>query len=83
MLKALFFDHPQSVGETYRAHQKMAFGFALRLIGAGLACAIHGLVPRLFTRTGSRMVAALHKDMVENRARRMPEHPASRALRAR
>ena len=77
MFKHLFLDHPSSVGETYREHQKMALGFAFRLIAAGLACAVHGFVPALFTRAGSRAVEALYRDMVEHRAR-----PASGDVRS-
>jgi hypothetical protein len=45
----------------------VCWGFAFRLIGAGAACLVHGLVPSLFERTGSRTIKALHDEMVVNR----------------
>jgi hypothetical protein len=70
----LFTEHPASVGETYLEHMGVAFGFALRLVGAGAACFVHGLVPFLFTRTGSTMITHLHEGMVAAR-RRHGEEP--------
>jgi hypothetical protein len=70
MLKALFRDHPASVDETYGEHMAAAGGFALRLFLAGLACAVHAVLPFLFEKTASAMVDALHDRMVANRRRR-------------
>ena len=82
MLQPWFFDHPQSVGETYGDHQRVAWRFALRLIGAGLACAVHGLVPGLFTQTGSRTVQELHTQMVENRRKQVQPEAVPASTRA-
>jgi hypothetical protein len=71
MLDALFLRHPRSVGESYFEHMKVAFGFAGQLALAAIACAIHGLVPALCERTGSRIVAQLNLAMISNR-RRVP-----------
>ena len=60
-----FVDHPHSVGETYGEHFGVALGFGLRLIGAGLACLVHACVPAWFTRTGSRSVRALARELDE------------------
>lgn len=60
MIRRLFLDHPESVGESYGAHMRAAGGFGLALIGAGLACIVHGLLPFLFTRTGSDAVRRMH-----------------------
>ena len=68
-LRTLFTEHPASVGETYGQHMGVAFSFAGAMIGAGLACFVHGLLPFLFTSTGSRTIAALHDRMVVNRRR--------------
>jgi hypothetical protein len=57
------------VGETYRQHAKTALGFALRLLAAGLACAVHSLVPCLFSRTASVTVHALHTEMLARSGR--------------
>jgi hypothetical protein len=53
------------------------------LLGAGLACAIHGIVPAFFTRTGSRTVETLHNEMVRNRMRPVSEAQLSSPARAR
>ena len=58
-----FVDHPHSVGESYREHFSVALGFGMRLIGAGLACVVHACVPAWFTRTGSRAVSELAREL--------------------
>jgi hypothetical protein len=63
----LFLDHPRAVGESYLEHQRHAFGFGIALLGAGLACLVHALVPGLFVRTGSEAITRLHDRMVANR----------------
>jgi hypothetical protein len=69
MFRRLFLDHPASVGETYFEHMGTALGFARAMLGAGLACAVHAVLPTLFTRTGSSTIENLHHRMVESRAR--------------
>ncbi len=64
-----FQDHPTSVGETYTQHMGTAFGFGGRMLLAGLACMVHGVLPFLFTRTGSTTITTLHDRMVTNRRR--------------
>lgn len=65
-----FTDHPLAVGESYGEHCAIAAGFGLRLIGAGLACLVHGLFPFAFIHSGSDMVQRLHGEMS---ARRGPQ----------
>lgn len=65
----LFTEHPRSVGETYLEHMGMAGGFGARMILGGLACLVHGLLPFLFTKTGSRAITELHGRMVTNRTK--------------
>ena len=72
MLKSLFTAHPASVDETYAEHLSVAFSFGTRMVAAGLACLVHGLLPFLFVRTGSRAIEELNERMVINR-RRHPE----------
>ena len=67
MISKLFTDHPSSVDETYGEHFVMASGFGLRMIGAGLACLLHGLLPFLFVKTGSRAITQLHERMRRRR----------------
>jgi hypothetical protein len=74
----LFTDHPASVGETYGEHLAMAGGFGLRMILGGIACLLHGLLPFLFTRTGSRTIALLHERMLVSRHRRSNPPPGLR-----
>ena len=49
-----FTEHPASVGESYGEHLFRAVCFGTRMMGAGLACVLHGVLPFLFVRTGSR-----------------------------
>lgn len=69
MLNRLFTDHPRSVGESYGAHLLVATRFGTTMIGAGIACLVHGLIPGLFKSTGSRAIGDLHTRMVTHRRR--------------
>jgi hypothetical protein len=60
-------EHPASVGETYTEHMAHAACFGVRMIGAGIACLVHALLPFLFARTGSAAIAELNDRMVANR----------------
>lgn len=75
-LAGLFTDHPASVNETYLQHMGMAFSFGSRMVIAGLACLMHGLLPFLFLRTGSQTINQLHGEMVTNRTVRPPRDVA-------
>jgi hypothetical protein len=66
----LFTDHPKSVDETYGEHLVMASGFGSRMILAGFACLLHGVLPFLFVKTGSQAITELHDRMVTNRNRK-------------
>lgn len=68
-LAELFTDHPASVGESYTEHLLHAGGFGFRMVAGGLACILHGLLPFLFVKTGSRQISALHHRMVTHRTR--------------
>ena len=52
--------HLDEVGETYGQHFGAAAGFGLRMIGGGLACLVHAVLPWLFETTGSRTVRGLN-----------------------
>jgi hypothetical protein len=60
---ALFTAHPHSVDETYGEHFMFASSFGARMVVGGLACFVHGFLPFLFVRTGSKTVLALHARM--------------------
>jgi Family of unknown function (DUF6356) len=62
-----FTEHPASVGESYGEHCGTAVYFGSRMILAGLACLVHGLLPFAFVRTGSRAVAELNERMIAKR----------------
>ncbi len=69
MIDRLFLEHPRSMGEGYLQHQRTALSFAGELMLAGLACAVHALIPCLFERAGSQAIQRLHARMVLNRSR--------------
>ena len=71
--------HLAFVGEDYAEHRRFAFGFGWAMVTGGLACMIHGLVPALFTDTGSRTVRALH-GVIEHRERLAPAAPRREGL---
>jgi hypothetical protein len=64
----LFSDHPRSLGMSWASHGIGAVGIAFRLIGAGIACLIHAVVPGLFTQTAGRTVTSMHDDIVKRKA---------------
>lgn len=81
LFSRLFTEHPASVGESYFQHLAHATGFALRMIGGGLACFVHALLPFLFVKTGSATISCLHERMVTHRCRTAATSaPASRSL---
>jgi uncharacterized protein DUF6356 len=66
-----FTEHPASVGESYGEHLGRALCFGTRMVFAGIACLVHGVLPFLFVRTGSRAISELNDRLVVNR-RRVP-----------
>jgi hypothetical protein len=52
--------HLDEAGESYGEHCGKAAGFGLRMVGGGLACLVHALLPFLFAQTGSNTVRRLH-----------------------
>lgn len=63
-----FLSHPHSVDESYLEHAGVAFRFAVRLLGAGLAALVHAFVPCLFEKTASSMIKAMHSEMASRSA---------------
>lgn len=59
-LLTAFTAHPASVDETYGEHFRFALGFAGALFLAAGAALIHALLPFLFEKTASRIVARLY-----------------------
>jgi hypothetical protein len=62
-----FTEHPASVGETYPEHMGQAVLFGGRMVLAGFACLVHGVLPFLFVRTGSRAISELNEQMIHRR----------------
>jgi hypothetical protein len=67
-LMRAFTDHPASVGESYFEHLSRASCFGARMLLAGCACLIHGVLPFLFVKTGSRAISELSERMIANRS---------------
>lgn len=59
-MRTWFTAHPESEGETYGEHFRVAMGFSRQLIGAGLAAAAHALMPSLHKNTASQRIHSLH-----------------------
>ena len=64
-----FTRHPNSVGESYGEHFVVATSFGTAMILGGLACWVHGVLPFLFTSTGSQTIKRLHERMLVSRRR--------------
>ena len=64
-----FTEHPASVGETYFEHLLTALSFSLTMLKGAVVCAVHALLPFLFTKTGSECIECLHHKMVTHRSR--------------
>ena len=83
MERLSFIEHPASVGENYLQHLRHAAGFALSMIGGGLAVAVHAVLPFLFKKTGSGIITDLHTRMVTGRrqltVKRSTAQPAARS----
>ena len=45
MANRLFLDHPRSLGMSWAGHGVGAVAIGVRLVGAGLACLVHAVVP--------------------------------------
>ena len=83
MKRLSFTEHPASVGENYVEHLRHAAGFAVSMIGGGLAVLVHAVLPFLFVKTGSGIIADLNTRMVTNRRQQNVKHTVSRQSDAR
>lgn len=61
----IFTNHIKEVGESYGEHFGHASRFGLRMIGGGIACLIHAVLPFAFATRGSETVKNLHKNMAK------------------
>lgn len=60
MISRVFLEHPRSVDENYLEHMVFAGRFSLRLFAAGFAALVHAVIPCLFEKTASRMIAEMY-----------------------
>ncbi|MCB1683187.1 MAG: DUF6356 family protein [Pseudomonadales bacterium] len=67
MIETLFRQHLHDIDESYTQHAGHAFHIGLRLIGSGIACLVHGLLPGLFMKTASNTLADIGQLMVRRR----------------
>ncbi|QIL02296.1 hypothetical protein G7078_05495 [Sphingomonas sinipercae] len=66
--KRLFTDHPASLGMSWFGHGVGALKIGVTLIGAGLACLVHAIVPALFTQTAGKTVSEIYDHMMRRKA---------------
>ena len=64
----LFFDHPRSLGMSWWGHGVGALDIGVKLVGAGLACLIHAVVPGVFTQTAGKTITGMYDHMMRRKA---------------
>ena len=67
MFRRLFLDHPESVGESYAEHFRVAGGFGVTMIVGGLGAVLHAFLPFVCKTRGSDTINTLHARMVAKR----------------
>lgn len=72
MLRKIFFEHPETVNETYFEHLIQATRFGVKMMLGGFACIIHALIPCLFMSTARNTAIELNDILVKNRAKQTP-----------
>lgn len=68
MITKVFLDHPRSVEESYLEHAAFAGKFSFKLFLAAFAALIHAIIPCLFEKTASGMIAQMY-DKTKNRGK--------------
>ena len=63
-----FTEHPRSLGMSWADHGIGAFKIGGELIGAGVACIIHAVVPGVFTQTAGKTVTRIYDHMQQRKA---------------
>ena len=72
-------NHLDDVGESYLEHLGAALRIALLMVRAGLACAIHAIVPALCTMTASRCLAEVQQLFAARQAAKLGDESLHRA----
>lgn len=57
----MFTAHPAAVDESFGEHFRFALGFAGLLFAAAFAATVHAILPFLFEKTASKIVAKLYE----------------------
>lgn len=68
MFGRLFQDHPKSLGMGWAEHGAGALLIGIRMVGSGLACIVHAVIPGFFSETAGRTVMRLHDQMVKRKS---------------
>jgi Family of unknown function (DUF6356) len=68
LTQRLFLDHPHSLGMSWAQHGIGAVAIGATLVGAGVACLIHALVPGWFTQTAGKTVARMYDHIQKRKA---------------
>jgi hypothetical protein len=68
LARRLFVDHPRSLGMSWSKHGAGAVAIGVTLVGAGLACLVHALVPGWFSQTAGKTVTGMYDHMMRRKA---------------
>ena len=68
MADRLFLEHPRSLGMSWAGHGIGAVAIGAKLVGAGLACLVHAVVPGFFTQTAGKTITNMYDHMARRRA---------------
>ncbi|WP_372991693.1 DUF6356 family protein [Sulfitobacter sp.] len=60
MISRVFLDHPAKVDESFLEHMAFALKFSGLLFAAAGAALVHALIPCLFEKTASGIIAKLY-----------------------
>ncbi|GAB5445966.1 DUF6356 family protein [Gymnodinialimonas sp.] len=60
VMNRIFFDHPATVDESFLEHMAFAGKFSGKLFLAAGAAAVHAVIPCLFEKTASKIIAELY-----------------------
>ena len=66
VIDRLFTEHPRSLGMSWAEHGVGAVAIGATLVGAGVACLVHAVVPGWFTQTAGKTVTRIY-DHIQSR----------------
>jgi hypothetical protein len=67
-VERLFLEHPRSLGMSWAGHGVGAVAIGVTLVGAGLACLVHAVVPGFFTQTAGKTITHMYDHMMRRKA---------------